>query len=866
MHHKNLPEVLNELNTIEGGLTSIEAKKRLGKYGLNELKKEKPPSPLVLLIKQFKSLLVVMLLFAALLSYFMGHALDSYVIFAILMLNAILGFVQEYRAEKAIEALKKMLSPHAIVLRDGRETKIDASEIVPGDIILLDEGASIPADARLIQSTMLQTQEASLTGESTPVSKDATLELSTETPTAERRNMVFSGTMVTRGKGRAVVVSTGMNTELGKIAGMIQTIERGETPLTKELGRLGRLLVFLTIAVVIIIVIAGLIAGEDITELILAAIALAVAAVPEGLPAVVTIALALGIQRMAKKNSLMRRLPTVETLGSCSVICTDKTGTLTYNEMTVKRILVNGKIVSVSGSGYSPEGKFSTDPKSFEILLRINSLCNNARIEKKEGGWGILGDPTEGALLIASAKAGVTRENLEHKYPRLDEMPFSSERKMMTTVHDVNGKKYAYSKGAPEVIVENCSKIYRNGKELELSAEDKKEILSMNELFAKDGLRVLGFAYKELDGKLSEKDLVFVGLEAMMDASRHEARNAVKVCEMAGIRTVMITGDHISTAKAVAKELGIKGKAITGNELEKLDNLDDVVDEIGIYARVNPEHKLKIVEAWKKKGAIVAMTGDGVNDAPALKVADIGIAMGITGTDVAKESADMILTDDNFASIVNAVEEGRGIFDNIRKFVFYLLSSNTGEIFTVFFAMMVGFSLPVTAIQILWINLTTDGLPALALGVDPPSKNVMGKPPRRKDEGILTWNRMMVMLLIGVIMAIGTLWIFQTYNGENNLSYARTMAFTTLMMFQLFNVFNAKSQMGSIFNNISNKWLLGAILISILLQLAVIYTPLSEFFGTVPLTMLDWIYVIGVSSSVLIIAELAKVVWKVGKK
>jgi len=865
MHYKKLPDVLNELNTSERGLNSSEADKRLEEYGPNELVKEKPPSPIILFINQFKSILVLVLLFGAILSYLLGHEIDAYVIFAILIINAILGFVQEYRAEKAIDALKKMLSPHAIVLRNGKETEIDARKLVPGDIILIDEGSSIPADARLIKSNMLRTQEAALTGESLPVSKDAKIKLEKDIPIAERLNMIFSGTMVIRGKGMAVVTNTGMKTELGKIAGMIHTLKREETPLTKELSKLGRFLVFLTVAVTIAIFVAGIIGGENLTDMLLASIALAVAAVPEGLPAVVTIALALGVQRMAKRNALMRRLPTVETLGSCNVICTDKTGTLTHNEMTVKRIFVNGKIISVTGSGYSPEGNFSSDPKTFEIILKIGALCNNARIDRKESGWSIMGDPTEGALLVASSKAGITRESLEKNYERIDEIPFSSERKMMTTVYKVDGKKYGYVKGAAEVLVNHCSKVYRDGKEMNLSEKDRNEILKMNELFAKDGLRVLGFAYKEVHSEVSEKNLVFVGLQAMIDTPRPEAKEAVERCRLAGIKTVMVTGDHKATAQAVAKELGITGKVITGVELEKI-NLDENVQDISIYARVNPDHKLKIIEAWKKKGAIVAMTGDGVNDAPALKKADIGIAMGITGTDVSKEAADMILTDDNFASIVNSVEEGRGIFDNVKKFVFYLLSSNTGEISTVFLAMMMGLSLPVTAIQILWINLTTDGLPALALGVDTPSKDVMKRPPRKKEEGILTWDSMMGILLIGVIMAIGTLWIFNLYNNSEGLDYARTMAFTTLMMFQMFNVLNAKAQNQSILKNISNKWLLIAIVVSILLQFAVIYSPLSEFFGTVPLTLLDWGYAVGVSSSVLIIAELAKIVWKVGKK
>lgn len=861
-HSKKIEEIFKELGTSKTGLTEKEAEKRLQKYSFNEIKQAKKISPIKIFLQQFHNILIYILIAAVIISIFLGKKDDAIMISILIIINALIGFRTEYKAEKSIEALKKLAGLKANVIRDGKEIEIDARKLVPGDIINLVPGEKIPADSRLIEIVELQTQEATLTGESLPVKKELTV-LSDKCQIADMINMIFSGTIITSGKGKAVVTSTGMQSQIGKIAKMMEETVDELTPLQKKLVILGRRLGTAILAIVLIVFISGLVKGEPLLEFFIFAVALAVAGIPEGLPIVVTIGLSNGVQRMIKRNALVRNLPSAETLGSTTVICTDKTGTLTKNEMTVKKIYTNGKIIDVTGSGYEKKGEFLFNNKKINIkelnlLLKIGALNNDANFDGKQ----VIGDPTEAALIVSAAKAGIDKISIQKKYLRKDEILFTSERKIMTTMHNINGENLAYVKGAPEVVLSSCNFIYENGKIKKLTEKRKNEILEINKKFANSALRVLGFAYKTvLDKSRAEKNLIFVGLQGMIDPPRLEVKEAIKKCKRAGIKVVVITGDNEITAKAVANAIGIQGKAINGQQLENIKNLEQHVEEISIYARVNPEHKNKIVGALKKRGHIVAMTGDGVNDAPALKKADIGISMGLTGTDVSKEASDMILTDDNFASIVNAVEEGRGIYDNIKKFVEYLLSSNFGEILTIFVAIMIGLPLPLIAIMILWINLATDGLPALALSVDPEDPKIMERKPRRKNEKIISKPIIARMLIVGIVMMIGTLAVFNMYNPETNLVYAQTMAFTTLVFFQMFNVLNCRSEFESLFQIgiFTNMKLWGAILISVLMQILVVHLPFfNNKFHTIPLTPMDWIYVILVSSSVLIIVEIYK--------
>ncbi|MBD3354696.1 calcium-translocating P-type ATPase, SERCA-type [Candidatus Woesearchaeota archaeon] len=884
-YDKEIKEVLKELDTEEEGLSSSEAKKRLEKYGRNKLKEEKGISGFKIFIEQFKSPLIWVLIAAMLISIAVAFIekenglrvkdlTDAIVIFVILVLNAVLGFIQEYKAEKAIEELKKLASLKATVLRDGKEKDVDAEELVPGDVVLIETGDRIPADARIIEEHEMETQEAALTGESTPVAKEED-KLKSNLAVGDRVNCVFSGTVATKGRAKAVVMRTGMKTEIGNIAKMISAAEKEKTPLQKKLAKLGKFLTFLVIGVSITVFGAGMLRGMFtdgvnfilVKEMLIAAIALAVAAIPEGLPAVVTISLALGVRRMVSRNALVRKLPSVETLGATTVICTDKTGTLTHNQMTVKRIFVNDKVVKVEGSGYKPEGHFS-DTKNIDKILEIGALCNDSKLVKEKKKWEVHGDPTEGALIVSAKKSGMNVEEIEEKKEREEEIGFTSERKRMTTIHSTGNGKVAYMKGAPDVILDLCNKVLINGKVKKLTKKRRKKILDKNEEFADDALRVLGFAYKKVgkkyDKKNLEKNFIFVGLQGMIDPPRKEVKDAVKKCRSAGIDVIMVTGDHISTAKAIGKDLGIEGKSITGAELEKMSDkeLKKKVEDIAVYARVDPKHKIRIVEALKSRKHIAAMTGDGVNDAPALKKADIGIAMGITGTDVSKEASDMVLTDDNFASIVNAVEEGRTIYDNIRKFVMYLLSSNLGEVLVVFFGILLG-KLPILALHILWINIATDGLPALALGVEPPEKDIMKRKPRKKEEGIVTKKRFYLMMGIGVVMMLGTLGIFKFYPASS-LEHSRTMAFTVLVLFQLFNVLNLQSEEKSVFKTLfMNKWLIGAVLSSVALQFVILYVGFfNTVFDTVALSFVDWIWAVGVAASILVFGELVKLgIW-----
>ena len=835
-HAKSLEEVYKELKSSEKGISRDQAERRIHRYGFNEIKVESKINPFKIFLQQFTSPLVWILIVALVISIFLGETVDAIVIAIIIIANAILGFVQEYRAEKSIEALQKMASPKAHVIRNGQQMKIDSRNVVPGDILILETGDKIPADARLIEIHSLKTQEGALTGESQSVTKKIGT-LKQGVSLADRKNMVYSTTTVTSGRGKAIVTGTGMKTEVGKIAHLIQQSQQKQTPLQKKLRDLGK---YLTIAVVIVatvVFLAGILSGQDATIMFLAAIALAVAAIPEGLPAVITISLAIGVQQMVKKNALVRKLPSVETLGSVSVICSDKTGTLTHNQMTVTKIWMNDTVYDVTGAGYGNEGEFfigkkKAHPKVLDKILCIGAYCNDAKLHGEGKKRDVFGDPTEAALIVSAEKA-----SCDISAKRIDEIPFTSERKMMTTLHDVDGKTVSYTKGSPGIILDKCTQIWSNGKISRLTRERKKQILKENEKFASEALRVLGFAYKEKATiKDAERDMIFVGFQAMIDPPRKEVKDAIKRCQNAGIRVIMITGDQLTTAKAIAAELGITGEAVSGQDMKKLHLQSDIKD-ISIFARVDPKDKLDIVNALKHNNHIVAMTGDGVNDAPALKRADIGISMGLTGTDVAKEASDMILTDDNFTSIVNAVQEGRGIFDNIRKFVNYLLSSNLGEISVILLASLFGLPLPLTAIQILWVNLVTDGLPATALSFDPHAAGIMERKPRPARESILSkelkWDIVTFGLLIGVFCLI----LFWLYQGSG-LMKAQTVAFTALVLFELVRLHTVRQEYQV--KMFSNKWLLWAVLVSVLLQLAVIYTPANTWFKTVPLDLIDW--------------------------
>lgn len=843
-----LKEVYARLKTNENGLSSMEARLRLEKYGLNEIKRKKKTSRLMLLLSQFNNFLIYILIIATIISCFLREYIDAIIIFSIIFVNAILGYIEEYRAEKSIEALKKLASLKAYVIRDGKQLKVDTTELVPGDLILLEVGEKVPADARVISEINLETQEAALTGESLPVKKEiCTVEENKSI--GDRKNMVYSGTVIVNGKGKAIITSTGMNTEIGKIAYMIEEAKEEPTPLQRKLEFLGKWIAILILLICLVVFILGITRGGNILDTFILAVSLAVAAIPEGLPAVVTISLALGVERMIKRNALMRKLPSVEALGSTTIICSDKTGTLTKNEMTVKKIFANHKIVEVSGTGYNPEGNLSENPG--EMILKIGVLCNNSKLVKEKGGWQIYGDPTEGCLITVARKTGLNEDSLNKKAPRINEILFDSARKRMTTIHKEGNKKIAYIKGAPDIVLKLCNYIQMEDKIRKISEKDREYILKVNDDFSKDALRVLGFAYRDVTNVKNlnevEQELIFVGLQGMIDPPRLEVNDAIKKCKTAGIKVVMITGDYKGTAIAIAKELGIEGKAVDGQELDKI-NLDKEVENIGIYARVNPEHKMKIIKALKKKGHIVAMTGDGINDAPALKTADIGIAMGITGTDVSKEASAMILTDDNFASIVNAVEEGRCIYDNIKKFVFFLLSCNLAEVLILFVAMLIGFAdsegrivIPLIAIQILWINLVTDGFPAVALGFDPGDANIMKRKPRHPKEKIISNDIMLNILLIGVIDMVGVLWLFN--NALPDVTRARTVAMTLLILLELIVAISAiRQQFHTRF--FSNPWLYCAITISIILQLILIYTPLNTLFKLAPLQIIDWVAIV----------------------
>ena len=865
-HHLTSQEVLKRFSSGINGLGDSEAQKRLAQYGPNEIARKREISPAGIFLSQFNSFIVYILVAAVIISLILHEYIDSVVIIAILIVNAVLGFFQEYRAEKAIESLKKMAALQTTVIRDGEKRRINSNQLVPGDVITFESGDRIPADARIIEGYLLEVMESSLTGESLSVRKDSTPINDTST-LGDMKNMLFAGTNVTSGSGRAVVVRTGMDTEMGKIAESIESVEDDETPLQKRLDILGRKLGILTLIICGIIIVFGIFKGGNILEMIMVGVSLAVAAVPEGLPIVVTIALALGVKRMVRHNALVKRLHSVETLGCTTVICTDKTGTLTRNEMTVTKLYVNETIVNVTGTGYGISGEFFSsgeemDPLSAELILRIGALNNDAALSEKES---IIGDPTEGCLIVSAAKAGLKKSILNDKFPRVNEIPFDSERKRKSTVHRTKEGLFIYTKGAPDMVIKLCSRIVACGEILPFTDEAKSMIIEINRRFASQALRVLAFAYKPLvSGKdvdvSDENDLIFVGLQGMIDPPRDEVRSAIEKCRNAGIRSVMITGDYALTAQAIAHQLGIEGDAVTGEELEKMNDqaLKKTVKEISIFSRVNPEHKIRIVRALRETGEVVAMSGDGINDAPALKEADIGIAMGITGTDVTKETADMVLLDDKYTSIVNAVEQGRGIYENIKKFVNYLLSSNLGEVLILFIAMIIGFKgssgaivMPLLATQILWLNLITDGLPAVALGVDPIRKGIMDAPPRNPGEPIITKSMATNIIIISVLMAVGVLFLFNRFLPEGD-TIARTIAFTSIVMLEMVRVTMVRSQYKLPF--FSNLYLIGAIILSVLLQVAVVYVPVMNIvFKTTPLTIYHWGYMVAVMAVTFVI-------------
>ncbi|MCS7284077.1 MAG: cation-translocating P-type ATPase, partial [Anaerolineae bacterium] len=872
-HTRTVEDVLSELQTTPDGLSSAEAARRLTQYGPNELQEVRRISPWSILLAQFKNVLIIILLIAVALSAILGHAVEAIAITVIILFAAGLGFIQEYRAERALEALREMAAPTATVLRDGDDVEIPARELVPGDVILLEVGDRVPADARLIEAVNLQAEESALTGESVPVEKLTAPLPKADLPIGDRRNMVYAGTVVTYGRGRAVVVATGMQTEFGKIAQLLQTVESGRTPLQENLDKTGHVLARAALVVVALIVSLGLIRGQPFLDMFIFGIALAVAVVPEALPAVVTISLAIGVQRMVKRNALVRRLPAVETLGSVTVICSDKTGTLTTGEMTARRLYVAGRFLDVSGAGYAPQGTFSengrtVDPSDpdLQALLRAATLASDARLAQTNGRWHIKGDPTEGALVVAAAKAGLHKPDLEQMYPRIGEIPFTSETKRMTTLHETSEGPVAYSKGAPEVILASCTHQWLNGTVVPLDSATREKILQIAQDMANEALRVLAVAYKP-NTRLedAEREMIFLGLVGMLDAPRPEVKAAIRTCEQAGIKPVMITGDHPVTALAVARELGMlkTGKVVTGSELEAMsdEELEREVENIEVYARVSPAHKLRVVTALQKRGHIVAMTGDGVNDAPALKKADIGVAMGITGTDVSKEAADMTLLDDNFASIVAAVEEGRTIFGNIKKYLMYLLSSNVGEILLMAGASLLGLPLPLTAVQILYVNLATDGLPALALSVDPPDPDLMRRKPRNPRTSILSRPVVALMATGGIWSAIVNLSLFTwAINSGRSAAEAMTMTFVSLVLIQFFKAYNFRSDYHSVFvRPFANKWLNLAILWELTLLCVVVYLPLlHKPFGTYSLPLIDWAIVLGAAFTVLPVLEIAK--------
>ena len=903
-YNKEINETLEELNTKKIGLTSKEASSRLLINGKNEIKKKEEVNALKIILAQFSNILIILLLVAAIISLILGQKNDAIVLLCIIFLNSSIGFFQEYKASKAIEALKKLVSQNARVIRDGKEIQIDSKDIVIGDILILNEGDKITADGRIIEDSSLKVDESILTGESVPESKTSQIQKKHDLLPQDQKNMVFMGTNVAHGTAKVVVTATGEKTEFGKIANLTQTTQEELSPLQKEISLVGHIAAKVAVTISIIVLLLGIIRGNDLLEMFLFAISISVAAVPEGLPTTLVISLSIALQKMAKKNAIVRRLSSVETLGATTVICSDKTGTITKNQMTIKKIWTNNKTFEVTGSGYEPKGDFLYNNKKVDVL-KINELnflitssilCNNSKLVKDGINYKILGDPTEGALNVMTEKSGINTDEIIKKYPRIQEIPFDSDTKRMITINKYEKSNYAFSKGALNQILKICTKINIDGKEVKLDSKILKKIQEQEKIMGEEALRILGFAYKKISlnesKKIIEKNFVFMGMVGMHDPPRPEIKEAVKICKESGIRINIITGDFGITAKAIAKEVGIADdntRIITGEELEKIDDskLMIILKKETIFARVSPEHKLRIVSLLQTMGEVVAVTGDGVNDAPALKKASIGVAMGISGTDVSKESSDMILTDDSFATIINAIREGRKIYDNLKKLVYYNLAGITGEIFTVFIAIILGIIfqttlIPLLAIQILLIDLGVEVLPSLAFAFEDEEKGLMNRPPRNPNERILNKEMLIKLLIIGLLISIGSLFLFYrelTLSGwsfgesidMHKIAYikATTMAFFTLIMFQMFNAFNSKTQEQSLFktNIFTNKFLIIAVLSSILMMVAFSYIPFFNLIlHTSPLTLFDWVLIVGISSSIIFVEEIRKLLIRKTKK
>ncbi|MEZ2715299.1 calcium-translocating P-type ATPase, SERCA-type [Niallia circulans] len=873
-HEMNEKEVEQTLNTdFSAGLSDEEAEKRRKNFGYNELEEGEKQSLLLIFFSQFKDFMVLVLLAATLISGLLGEYIDAIAIIAIIILNSFLGFFQEIRAEKSLSALKELSQPHVQALRNGEWISLLSKELVPGDVIKFASGDRIGADVRIIESRSLEVEESALTGESVPVPKTVSAIKNNNLALGDMENMGFMGTMVSRGSGVGVVIGTGMKTAMGQIADLLQNADSVTTPLQRRLEQLGKILIVTALLLTVLVVVIGVLQGNDLYTMVLAGVSLAVAAIPEGLPAIVTIALSLGVQKMIRKNAIVRKLPAVETLGCASVICSDKTGTLTQNKMTVTKTWIGGKTYTVDGTGYEPQGQYyvgeqlvnPAKDKALQQLLTFGMLCNHAEILQKDDDYVLNGDPTEGAILVAGMKAGFTRAQLLNQFAIVNEFPFDSTRKMMSVVvKDPTGRQFVVTKGAPDVLIGQSKSILFENRSQALGNKEKQVVQDAINGLASQALRTIAIGYKEISPNTlimhereAEKDLIFIGLQGIIDPPRPEVKQAVKECKEAGIKTVMITGDHVITANAIAKQLGIannRSKVMEGKELSDLSlkELEDIVEDVAVFARVSPEHKLKIVQAFQNRGHVVAMTGDGVNDAPAIKKADIGIAMGITGTDVAKEASSLVLMDDNFASIKSAIVEGRNIYENIRKFIRYLLASNVGEILVMLFAMLLALPLPLVPIQILWVNLVTDGLPAMALGLDRPEDNVMKRGPRSPNEGVfsrgLGWKVISRGFLIGVSTILA--FMFAYNNNPENLEYAQTVAFITLVLAQLIHVFDCRSEKSILSRNpFGNMYLVWAVISSLVLALIVIYVPgLQEIFHTLPIAMKDWPMIIGFAS------------------
>lgn len=864
-------EIESILNSrLDEGLTKNEQEKRLKLDGPNQLEEGKKQSAILMFLAQFKDFMVLVLLAATLLSGFLGEYLDAIAIILIVVMNGILGFIQERKAEKSLASLKELSAPTAQVLREGKWVSIAAKDVVTGDVVKIKSGDRVGADIRLLKTSGLQIEESALTGESVPAQKHNNILTADELTLGDQDNMAFMGTMVTRGTGQGIVVATGMKTEMGKIAHLIQSAENLATPLQMKLEQLGKILIALALLLTVLVVLAGVLQGHDLYSMILAGVSLAVAAIPEGLPAIVTIALALGVQKMIRKRAIVRKLPSVETLGCATVICSDKTGTLTQNKMTVTRIWSQGRTWSVTEDGFEVAGSgINEDGKRGDKLTEVlayAALCNNATLEEGNNGSFIeVGDPTETALLVSAYKAGITKESLSEQFTIQHEFPFDSTRKMMSViVQDTEGNQMLVVKGAPDVLMEKSDYIVWDDKKQLIKQAHKERIKEAIYALGSQALRTIAVAVRPLkegeyyaQASFAERSLTFVGLQGMMDPPRPEVEESIRDCQTAGIKTIMITGDHVVTAASIAKKLNMLpegGRVMEGAELAQLNDeeLDKVSENVYVYARVSPEHKLKIVKSLQRKGHVVAMTGDGVNDAPAIKSANIGIAMGITGTDVAKEASSLVLGDDNFATIRSAIEEGRNIYENIRKFIRYLLASNVGEILVMLFAMIMGLPLPLVPIQILWVNLVTDGLPAMALGVDQAEEDVMRRKPRQAKEGVFSRGLGWKIVSRGFLIGAATILAFWVTLKENpdQLIVAQSVAFATLVMAQLIHVFDCRSER-SVFhrNPFQNGYLVLAVISSILLLLVVMYVPpLQEIFHTVSLSLRQWLLVLGMAS------------------